>query len=496
MSFIRKIKKGNYTYLAEVENVWENGKVKQKHIRYVGKEIDGERKLSGSIERAKIDKVSIYGPLLIIDSIAKEFGLSDLLGKNGEYLLSLTYGHCVEPNSVKKLTDWFERTDIHSLLKIPDVTYKKLLESLEGFDGEYGHFVQEKIFKKIQEYLNLEQEGYFYDVTNAYFYGLKCSMAKKKKTPKSLNLPQIEIGLAVTKEYGIPIFHKVFDGNIHDSKTLPDILLMFNEHKIKDATIVWDRGVSSENNIKEACRVGFNIICGLALSNKIKVITEDTVSKSDFNSIKNRVRLRNATFYVKKIFYRYGETKGYLHICLNEKEKQDIKERRYDELNRAISLLSNNKEIKEGLKKYLRGKYFNYSELEKAEKFDGISAIFSTENLLSKQVVTAYFEKDRVEKAFRTLKGLLEMDKIRFWLKDKVKAHIFICYLSYLLMSLLDYKLRDTEFNSAHALEIMESMYKVQITDPKSKNIFSKTVTLTKKQEIILKSVDKKLIKS
>ncbi len=496
MTFIRKIKKGNYTYLAEVENTWENGKVKQKYLRYIGKEVDGERKLSGSIERAKIDKVSIYGPLLIVDSIAKEFGLSELLGKNGEYLLSLAYGHCVEPNSVKKLSDWFERTDIHNLLKIPDVTYKKLLESLEGYDGEYGHFVQEKIFKKIQERLELKQEGYFYDVTNAYFYGFKCPIAKKKKKPKSLNRSQIEIGLAVTKEYGIPIFHKVFEGNIHDSKTLPDILLMFKEHKIKEATIVWDRGVSSEVNIKEACDIGFNVICGLSLNNRIKTTFEDTISAPGFNSIKHRVRLKNASFYVKKIPYTCGDTKGYLYICLNAKEKQEIKERRYDELNKAITLLSNNKPIKEGLKKYLRGKYYNYTNIEFAEKYDGVSAIFSTINLSSKEVVTAYFEKDRVEKAFRMLKGLLEMDKIRFWLKDKVKAHIFICYLSYLLLSIMDYKLKNTEFNSANALEIMESMYKVQITDPKSKNTFSKTVTLTKKQEIILKAVNKKLIKS
>ena len=496
MTFIRKIKRGKYIYLAEVENNWENGKVKQKHIRYVGKELDGERKLSGSIERAKIDKVSIYGPLLMIDSVAKELGLSELLGKNGEYLLSLAYGHCVDPNSVKKLTDWFERTDIHSLLEIPDVTYKKLLESLEGFDGEYGHFVQEKIFKRIQERLNLKEEGYFYDVTNAYFYGLKCSIAKKKKKPKSMNLPQIEIGLAVTKEYGIPIFHKVFEGNIHDSKTLQDILLMFKEHKIENATIVWDRGVTSEINIKEACDIGFNVICGLALNNNIKNTIEEIIFSSDFNSIKHRVRLKNAVFYVKKIQYKYGNLKGYLYICLNEKEKHDIKERRYDQLNSALKLLSNNKPIKDGLNKYIRGKYLNYKEIENAEKFDGVSAIFSTNNISPKEVVPAYFEKDRVEKAFRTLKGLLEMDKIRFWLKDKVKAHIFICYLSYLLLSIIDYKLRNTEFNSANALEIMESIYKVHITDPITRNTFSKTVTYTKKQEIILKAINKNLIKT
>lgn len=37
MAFIRKIKKKNGIYLAEVENKWINGKVVQKHIRYIGK---------------------------------------------------------------------------------------------------------------------------------------------------------------------------------------------------------------------------------------------------------------------------------------------------------------------------------------------------------------------------------------------------------------------------------------------------------------------------
>ncbi len=38
MSFIRKIKRGNSVYYAEVENKWIDGKVMQKHIRYLGKD--------------------------------------------------------------------------------------------------------------------------------------------------------------------------------------------------------------------------------------------------------------------------------------------------------------------------------------------------------------------------------------------------------------------------------------------------------------------------
>ena len=42
MSFIRKIKKKNVVYLAEVENYREVKKVRQKVIRYIGKELERE----------------------------------------------------------------------------------------------------------------------------------------------------------------------------------------------------------------------------------------------------------------------------------------------------------------------------------------------------------------------------------------------------------------------------------------------------------------------
>ena len=40
MSFIREIKRGNQVYYDEVENIRVNGKVVQKHIRYIGKDRD------------------------------------------------------------------------------------------------------------------------------------------------------------------------------------------------------------------------------------------------------------------------------------------------------------------------------------------------------------------------------------------------------------------------------------------------------------------------
>ena len=109
MSFIRKIKKGNSVYLAEVENQRIGGKIVQKHIRYVGKEVDDKPILTGSVERSSVDKVTIFGPLLILDEIAKQIDLAEVLGDYGDYLLSLAYAHCVAPDSLKGMSHGIKR---------------------------------------------------------------------------------------------------------------------------------------------------------------------------------------------------------------------------------------------------------------------------------------------------------------------------------------------------------------------------------------------------
>jgi transposase len=192
--------------------------------------------------------------------------------------------------------------------------------------------------------------------------------------------------------------------------------------------------------------------------------------------------------------YTVEGIEGYLAICLNEKERQAIRERRYDEIDGALEGIREKKSVKEGLKKYLRGNQIDYEAVTEAERYDGVSAIFSSRNLTAAEMVKAYFEKDKVEKSFRCLKGLIEMDKVRFWLANRVKGHIFVCYLAYLLMSVLEYKLRKIGIKGPEALETLESLYRVYITDPKTKNQFIKTVALNKKQEDILQEINPLLL--
>jgi len=496
MSFIRKIKRGQYTYLAEVENKWVKSKVVQKHIRYVGKELSGKPILSGTVANAEVTKVTIWAPLLALHTLAKQIHLPEILGEHGEYLLSMAYAHCLDPKSVNKMEDWYQRTDLHRMLSISDVSEKKLYAALDSVNDNSSEIIQKNIFRSVREVYNISSDSYFFDVTNVYFYGTECSIAKIGHNKEGGHHPQIQIGLAVTGEEGIPMFHKTFEGNIHDARIAQDVMTSFHNLNIKDAFLIWDRGVSSEVNIIDAKKSGFDVICGLAIKQDLKIAVDEFVVKNEFIQLKNRIRLKNAVIYCIKQKYSYGKINGHIVLCFNDETARINREKRIDAVQKAKELLTRGKPVPDGVKKYFKNGILDEKTLSEAQRYDGYMVLFSTKDLSVEKIVKPYFEKDRVEKAFRSLKSVLGLRPIKHWLAERVKAHVFICHLAYLLHALLDYKLKEKKISSVDALDQLSSAYKVYLCDTKTGNQFEKTVVLSKNQEVILKSIDKRILKT
>jgi len=499
MSFIRKIKHGNKVYLAEVENQWIDGKCVQKHIRYVGKEADGKTILSTSISDIEIDSVKLFGPLLVLNHLSQEIGLSKLLGEYGDEIMSMVYAHCLDDKSINQMSRWFEKTDLNKLLDIEDLTEARLLSALDSLESHNSEKLQQDIFKAVQEKHKLKVSGVIYDVTNTYLYGKKCPLAKlghDKEGVKGRRL--IQIGLGVTEEHGIPLFHKTFDGNVHDSRTLRDLISSFKPYHVQSGVIIYyDRGITSAKNIRYIKGLQWNTICGLPLTGKLKEKVRSLMSKNKFVALANRVRLNKTIFYAMTSRHEVGGVGGTLVICFNEAQKQLLRESRYDEILNAQQLLKDKKSIKLGLQKFFDDKNnMIKKKITEAEEFDGVSCIFSTKRLAKEKIIHSYFDKDLVEKAFQSIKGVTHLRPIRHWLYNRVTAHVFICYLSYLLLSLLKFRLRKLAISPQEALRELDTMYRVYLRDSRKGFKVSRVVTLTKQQEKILRAISPTLLKS
>ena len=83
--------------------------------------------------------------------------------------------------------------------------------------------------------------------------------------------------------------------------------------------------------------------------------------------------------------------------------------------------------------------------MQDRELLDGKYVLFTTLDLSPKEVLETYRNRDTVERAFRTSKQSIKIRPIWNQKEQHIKAHLFVCFLAYLLMSLLKLDLRDVE---------------------------------------------------
>ncbi len=482
----------------------------QHFIRYVGVQSDINKNLfPKNISELKIDSSRVTGSVIALDFIAKQMGLYDLLGEEAPIIMALVFCHCHDYRSVVKVQRWFKKTDLEKVLGIGEINENRLRKAILALENIDQLSLQKSIFENLMKLSNEKPSTVVYDVTNTYFSG-KCAVIGKMGHDKEgvRGRKLIQIGLIVTQKHGFPIFHQIHPGNINDSKIFSEAIIHLKQFGINDGVIVFDRGITSKDNIFQLSKENWKIIGGISSHRGIKNI----FSKMDFSNLesyRNRVVQGESIFYVLTIKYKFGKTLGKLAILYNPSKKQAQKENRIQKIVEAQQDFLNKKVINSSIKKFLTktGKV-NSHAIKREEKLDGFSFIFTNGKFSRQEIVKLYFEKDIIEKSFQSLKGVLSLHPIRMWLEESINAHVTICYLGYSLLTTFRYFLRKSEgknefFNISveDALDELSDVYKIYFhkesllkNNSDENTQLNKLVTLNKKQELILKAISPKLL--
>lgn len=450
MAFIRRIKKGDSVYLAKVESYRKEGKVKQRVIEYLGKEIEGKPVKRVALNEISIQKVTQYLDIYVIDLIAKELGIDKLLGSKAKPILGLIYTHLLKRVSIYKTPEWMERTEILNILKLKKLSNTDLYNSLDYLSGIDFEPIEQKISEKLMCYES-SKEMIVLDITDTYFNGGKSDWKSRRgKDGKYDKL--IQIALAVSFKSGFPLMHRIYEGNINNVKIFED---MINDMKVKGYEgVIIDRGMYSRKNIDNIKSYGMKSILGVRLTSRMERQIIDQINREEIFSKDCQVVLKETKVYIKG-FDMWG---GRLIAVYNP----------------SFEVAKRENSIEKGTK---AGK----------EKYMGYSLIYHNAPISDSEAVKKYFEKDVVEKSFRQLKGVLSLHPLRVSSLDHIKSHIKICYLSYCILSLIGFRVKPLEISPSKALESLNSCYKVYIEDKTSEQTWEKIVTLKTQQEHILK---------
>lgn len=453
MAFIRRIKKGTAVYLAKVESYREGGKVKQRVIEYVGKEENGKAVQKVDINKIEVQNVKHHMDVSVLHQLSLELKLNYLLGRHHKPIIALIIAHLICKGSILKIGRWINRSTITETLGIEELTTEMLYNALDYLDELDFNKVEQSIFDHWLKIAPNDNESFVLDVTDTYYNGKHDRSALRKgKDGKVSKL--VQIGLGVSFENGFPILHKSYNGNISNIKILEDLILVMAQRGVP--AIVMDRGFYSEANVQALNKLKMKMIVGVKQTAGIKKTVLNKITRKEIYTSRYQVKLKDTYVYAQETNFLFGK----MIIIYNPK---------YETMKRDKMLAD--------------------GATDNDVKYVGYSLIFHNTKYKSDRVVKKYFEKDIVERSFRTMKGGAQLHPIRLWLPTRVKAHIKICYLSLSLLALIKYRCKKIDIEPVDVIGELQTAYRVNLRHTKTKQSFPKLVTLSNTQKNILKAL-------
>ena len=322
-----------------------------------------------------------------------------------------------------------------------------------------------------------------YDVSSSYLEGRKCPLARfgYSRDHRS-DRPQIVYGLLCTRD-GLPVAVEVFDGDIADPATLgQQILKLKARFKLDRVVLVGDRGMITSARIREDLKpAGFDWISCLrapqiqALAAEGGPLQLSLFDERDLAEIAAPDAFPGERLVVCRNPLLAGERarKREELLAATERDLSRIKlavERKRTPLRGKAEI---GIAVGAVLDKHKMAKHFdvtigdaslalrrNPDSIAREAHLDGIYVVRTSvpaEAMAPAEIVQAYKDLVRVERAFRCLKTVdLEIRPVRHWMAERVRAHVFLCMLAYhvewhLRQALAPLLFHDTDIATARA---------------------------------------------
>jgi len=509
----RKIGTNTYLYLCKKERI--NGKVTRTLNIYLGKEENLKERLS-HIQRVPLEitnlKTSSFGYVAALWRVSEMLNLSTIINNNtlkrnqglsvGDYITLAVINRIDEPCSKNAIANWFDKTWLYNKYNIQSkiLSGQAYWNHLGYLDENAIASIEIALTQQVFQLLDVDLDCLLFDPTNFHTF---------IKTPRAGKLPQrghakserndlkiVALSLLVTRDRGIPLMHKTYAGNTHDSthfkSMIPEFIARFKElnRECEDITIVFDKGNNSIQNIGDLKEKNLNFIASLRPSS-FKHLLDYPETHFDKLQLKNEkmilaCEVEDKVFgltHQRVIITKDKESEKRSHINLLErldfitaellelraklnwhvwKQRVRVEKRITNILDRkAGKCLAVKVEGVDGalsMKIELVGDVF-------AKMIRGYGRSFLTTSRRDwsmKEVVLAYHDQYEVEHDFREMKCVesIRTNPMRHWTDQKIMAHLFICVLALVMKVFLREYLRKNQVHMSH-IEIKNCFQKM-----------------------------------
>jgi transposase len=378
-----------------------------------------------------------------------------------------------DPRHLNSRSFWYATDDVISERKLRERREKdpQLEEELfTGIDDAAFTRIEEELVARLKEKYGLFAHTLLYDTTNFFTYIEAPARAKLASTGHNKDahhhLRQVGLALCVDKEWGIPLFYRIYRGNAQDAKTFAGVVgelidaIRTGFEKVDELVLVLDKGNNSKTNFEalqgnlrwigslvpahhkdllalpledyegtwEDCRYHrlvrtvMDIECTLVLTYNEKLARKQEHSLNNgIGKLKEQIRQKWAQYKkppntipagIKTLVKqsRYG---GYIHITCEQGQPA----------------FSQTRESEDRL-------------AQKRKRF-GKNLLFANgPHADAPWIIEQYRAKDRIEDGFKLLKQpeLIRWRPCRHWTDTKIRAFGFCCVMAMILIRVMERK--------------------------------------------------------
>jgi transposase len=359
--------------------------------------------------------------------------------------------------------------------------------------------IEAELYLRLRDLFSLKVDCVFYDLTSTYFEGhgpptLGAHGHSRDGKPRNR---QVLVGLVLVD--GWPLTHHVFAGNWRDAKTVPDVLAdLETRFGLRRVVFVGDRGMVTSANLARVREREHGYVVGLQRRRREAVyryIERATgpwldcpvgrVARERAAGPKTQVQEVPSDEPGVRVFVARSEERLAYERGQRLKAMERVRTRLAAlEKRVATGKLTAPAKIGAAAARILtrahghryydwdyrdgRFRFFEHPvNLKREEAYEGKYVIQTEEpQLTAVEAVTIYKELSEVERAFATLKDVIEMRPIYHRTDARVQAHIFVAALAFLLHRAIEKKLKAAglDLSSTEALQALRSVRVVDFT--------------------------------
>ncbi len=327
------------------------------------------------------------------------------------------------------------------------ISHKQVLTMMDRVFKEED-VLRQKVFESLAS-KGSDFNVLLFDVTTLYFESTMQGELRDFGYSKDGKFNETQVVLAVlANTEGLPLAYEVFPGCTSETKTLQFVLNQaVKKYKVKRIRVVADRAMFSDSNFKffeslnkKGIEAEYVVSCPLKKlpkEKKEKIFEFKELKKESQNSEVYEFSYKN-----RKVFVSYSEKRRLQDEKKRQRLLEKLKKICKDGKISATKLVSNR-----GVRKYLKtlkgSVQIDADKIFQDSLWDGLYGVCSNiECETNRKPLELYRSLWKIEELFRINKHTLKMRPIYHRLSERIKSHLFICFLAYTVLKYVELSLK------------------------------------------------------